>query len=98
MPPRRPEHDLGVRATADESREGHGFVERNALAATHRVGVSPDLGVDRIGESEPLVAKLGHELGIEVAVGGVHEPDRLEQGKWEQRINGARSGCVGHGG
>src|SRR6185437_11774445 len=79
-----------IGATANERRDGSGLVEEEPLMTPHRLGVAPDLRVDRIGEAQSLVAEFGRNLGLEVVVRAVDVPHSLQKTQREQRVNG---GC-----
>jgi hypothetical protein len=81
------EYRFGVGTAADEPREGDDFVLCRPMVAPHRLGVSLDLGVDRIAQPEALVTELVDEFGLEHSLGSVDITNRFEQAEWEKSVD-----------
>src|SRR5450830_449977 len=81
---------LGIRAAPDEPGDSHRLGKIGALLAAHGLGEALDLREHRVTESEPLVAQLVHELGLEVVVGHVDRADGLEETQRNEGIDGFR--------
>src|SRR5688500_15865217 len=76
---RRAKDRLRIGPSADEPREGDGLIVCGTLLAADRLDVPLDLGVDGVAQAQSLVAKLGDEFSLQVALRGIDVSDSLEQ-------------------
>ena len=75
----RAKHGLGVGAAADQTGEAHRLVEDRPLLAARGIRVALDLRVHGIAQAEALVAELGNEFRVEIAIGAIDVAHRLEK-------------------
>jgi hypothetical protein len=60
--------------------------------------VSLDLDVDRVAQTEPLVAKLVDVFGVRLILGGVDAADRLEKTERKESVDCGKHAASEEGG
>lgn len=76
-----------VRTTADQCGQSDRFIMRRPLATLDRVGEAADLHVDRIAETQTLVAKVADQLRFEILGRRIDMPDGFEKGKRKEGVD-----------